>query len=165
MVKTLLIMRHGKSDWETSVGRDHERLLNERGRKAATRMGRHLVERGVDPDLVVSSSAVRTRETTERLLACWGGTPRVIFDRALYLTDTDGVIEYLSRTAGDAQVVLLVNHEPTCSLLVHCLCRENVDHFPTAALARVDLAIDDWQDLRRNVGTLAWMTVPRELSG
>lgn len=163
-MKTLLVMRHGKSDWETSVGRDHERLLNERGRKAAVRMGHHLIERGIDPDLIVASSATRTRETTEHLLAAWGGEPRVIFDRALYLTDTDAVINYLAQSAGDAQTVLLVNHEPTCSMLVHRLCRESVSHFPTAAMARIDLAIDEWSALRAGVGTLAWMTRPRELS-
>lgn len=165
MIKTLLIMRHGKSDWETSVGRDHERLLNPRGRRAATRMGQHLVERGIDPDLIVSSSATRTRETTEHVLEGWGGAPRVIFDRALYLPEASTVIEYLSRSAGDAQVVLLVNHEPTCSTLVQQLCKESVPHFPTAAMARVDLAIESWSDLRSGVGTLAWMTLPRELSG
>jgi phosphohistidine phosphatase len=163
-VKTLLVMRHGKSDWETSIGRDHERLLNDRGQRAAKRMGKHLVERGLDPELIVSSSATRTRETTERLLEEWGGTPRVIFDRVLYLPEAGAVIEYLARNAGDAQSVLLVNHEPTCSTLIRQLCKETVAHFPTAALARVDLAIDDWQDLRAGVGELSWMTVPRELS-
>jgi len=163
-MKTLLVMRHGKSDWETSVGRDHERLLNERGQRAVKRMGKHLVERSIDPDLIVSSSATRTRETTKGLLESWGGTPRVIFDRALYLPESGEVIEYLSRSAGNAQTVLLVNHEPTCSTLIRRLCKETVAHFPTAALARVDLAIDDWKDLQVGVGELAWMTVPRELS-
>lgn len=164
MIKTLLIMRHGKSDWETSVGRDHERLLNARGQRAATRMGKHLVERGIDPDLVVSSSATRTRETAERVMEAWGGEPRTIFDRELYLPEADTVIEYLAKVGGDSQVVLLVNHEPTCSTLVQQLCKESVSHFPTAAMARVDLAIEKWSDLRRGVGTLAWMTLPRELS-
>lgn len=157
-------MRHGKSDWETSIGRDHERLLNARGQRAATRMGKHLVERSLDPDLVVSSSSTRTRETTALMLEAWGGTPRLVFDRSLYLPEVDHVLAYLAREVVDAQTVLFVNHEPTCSLLIQQLCKTAVPKFPTAALARIDLSIDRWEDLRRGVGELAWLTLPRELS-
>lgn len=177
-------MRHGKSDWATSIGRDHERLLNERGRLAAARMGRLMVERDVVPDLVVSSTAARTRETTELVVGVFDAAPSVEFDRALYLTDpvsamarvsdaaaaVDALVAEAAQAAGAAgavasaaRTVLLVNHEPTCSGLVSRLTGAAAPRFPTATVACIELAIDDWSALRAGTGRLAWLARPKEL--
>ena len=72
-------------------------------------------------------------------------------------------MKYLAREGGDAGTILLVNHEPTCSTLVERLTGEHAPGFPTAALARIDLDVDDWSEVRDGCGTLAWLVRPREL--
>ena len=64
-MKTLLVMRHAKSDWGAPLGDDHERPLADRGVKAARRMGCFLTDSGSVPQLVISSTAVRARTTAE----------------------------------------------------------------------------------------------------
>src|SRR6187200_3248617 len=67
LVPRLYLLRHAKSSWDDPGLPDHDRPLAPRGRKAAKRMGAHLRERGIEPQLVLCSSARRTRETVERL--------------------------------------------------------------------------------------------------
>ena len=65
-MKTIILFRHGKSDWDAPSGSDHERPLAARGRKAADAMGRFLSEKGEVPELAIASSAVRARDTLDR---------------------------------------------------------------------------------------------------
>ena len=62
-MKTLLILRHAKSSWKFPDLSDHDRPLNRRGKQDAPRMGRLLKEKGLVPDLVISSTATRAKDT------------------------------------------------------------------------------------------------------
>ena len=68
MKRRIYLFRHGKSSWGGSAREDKDRDLNPRGRKAAEKMGEWCAENGVAPDLVLCSTATRTRETLARLL-------------------------------------------------------------------------------------------------
>jgi len=72
-MKTLLVLRHAKSSWDDSALDDHERPLNQRGRRDAPRMGKLMREYGLIPDVVISSDAVRARLTAEALAEATGG--------------------------------------------------------------------------------------------
>ena len=70
-MKTLLILRHAKSSWDNTWLSDHERPLNDRGRRDAPRMGRLLRDEELVPDLIITSSAERALSTAEAAaLAC-----------------------------------------------------------------------------------------------
>ena len=64
-MKTLILFRHGKSDWNTDYAADHDRPLAKRGRNAAATMGAMLARIEQVSDRVLTSSAVRARETVE----------------------------------------------------------------------------------------------------
>ena len=66
-MKQLILMRHAKSSWESSALIDHERPLNARGRHDAPVIGHYLWQKGVKPDLIISSDSLRTRQTVEHL--------------------------------------------------------------------------------------------------
>jgi len=68
MLSRLLLMRHAKSSWSDGELTDHERPLNERGRRAASAVGAALTARGFAPEIIWSSDAKRTRETAMRLI-------------------------------------------------------------------------------------------------
>jgi len=70
-------MRHAKSSWADDQMSDHDRPLNDRGRRAATAMGEALTARGYAPDIIWSSDAKRTRETAMLLIRAIPG-PQVI---------------------------------------------------------------------------------------
>jgi len=162
-MKTLYLLRHAKSDWENAFEGDHERTLAPRGIKAAERVGRMLATAGEIPDRVLTSSAVRARSTVE-LAAESGGwkSPQIVVPE-FYGSEPDIVIERVCREADDAQSLLLAGHEPVWSATASELIGGGMLRFPTAALARIDLAIDLWSELQQDRGQLVWFVIPRFL--
>ena len=84
LMRRLLLARHAKSSWGNPALTDHDRPLNARGYRAAQLVGAALSELGCVPDVVLSSTATRTRETWVQMEPHFGGHPRVEFHRALY---------------------------------------------------------------------------------
>ncbi|MEX0824740.1 MAG: histidine phosphatase family protein [Pirellulaceae bacterium] len=146
MTKQLLLMRHAKSDWPAEIRSDHDRPLNGRGRKTATRMGRWIQEQDLLPDLVLCSSARRTQETVERMLETWSTQPPVFPTAAIYLAAASNILNVVRSDGMESNRLLLVGHNPGMADLVGNLCGES-NGFPTAALAIVEFAIDSWADL------------------
>lgn len=145
-MKTLLILRHAKSSWDHPGLRDHDRPLNPRGRRDAPRMGRFLAERDLVPDRIVSSTAVRARTTAELAAAEFGEEVEIETTYDLYGAHPDGYIEVAEAMGGAAERLMLVGHNPGITALVAYLTGAG-EYMPTAALAAVELDIDDWPEL------------------
>lgn len=165
-MKKLGLLRHAKSDWGPSDKRDFDRGLNARGRRGAALIGAHVREEGTAWDRLVASPARRVQLTLES--AAIGLTPE--WDERLYLASTDTIYEVLRACDGDA--VLIAGHNPGLGDMILDLIapsRENAlfdqakVKFPTAAFAVLELAIDDWADLRPECGALVHFKRPRDL--
>lgn len=158
---TLLLLRHGKSDWDATYEHDHERPLAPRGVRSAGIMGRLVAREGLVPDVVISSTAERAARTAA-LAADAGGWDREIrLDRRLYDAGPAGVLAVAAEAAGGGRL-LLVGHQPTWSLLVRRLTGEDVD-LKTAGLAVVELPNDRWDAAA--TGTLVSVHHPRDHFG
>src|SRR4029450_3931458 len=83
---TLYLLRHAKSSWADPTLPDHERPLARRGRRDAKRIAKHLVRLGIQPQLVLCSSAERTRETFDRVRSALGAASTVSLEAQLYAT-------------------------------------------------------------------------------
>jgi len=162
-MRTLLLMRHAKSDWDADFESDHERPLNDRGVHGARLMGRVLAGRGLAPNLVVSSTAVRARTTAELAVDSGEWDCALRLDRALYESGPAGVLAAAS-TAPDVPSLMLVGHQPTWSLLVRELTDETVD-MKTAAVAVVEIGIDSWRPLTGAEGKLVEVLFPGDFAG
>ena len=162
-MKSLILFRHGKSDWDTEAS-DHERPVNGRGKKAAKAMGRLLKAIGQKPDGVVTSSAVRARTTAERAQKAGGWTAPLRVTPALYEATPFTVLKEVRAEPESTQCLLLVGHQPTWSELVSLLVGGGLFRFPTATMARVDLHIDRWRDAEYGRGELVWLIAPRLLT-
>lgn len=161
-MKSLYLLRHGKSDWDADYSADHERPLARRGEKAAAAVGKFLS--GIDevPDLILSSTAVRARTTVE-IAAKKGSWDRTIeFRDDLYGASTQTVLYIINELSSDADTVMLAGHEPTSSSSIKMLTGAHV-RFPTACLARIDFTLPDWHMIRPGSGVLQWMIPPRLL--
>lgn len=159
MQRELLIMRHAKSDWDNPMLTDFERTLNNRGRKAAPRMGQWLKEQGLTPDWVVSSPAVRTRQTVQLVCGELGITDAANhWEQGIYEASLPTLLQVLADCPSTAQRVLLVGHNPGLEQLVKHLAESFPDIpplniMPTAALAHFQLPAD-WQTLNAGCGQL-----------
>ena len=162
------MLRHGKSDWKTGV-RDFDRPLAPRGRKATKRIGHLLAERGLLPDLVVSSPALRARQTAERVCRFAGvEASRIEWEPSIYEAERDTLLEILSLVPGHTARVMMVGHNPGFDELVRYLGAGTLGEWdalnlmPTAALAHLAMP-DSWSDLGRGAGRCLGIVRPRDL--
>lgn len=163
----LLLLRHGKSDWNADFETDHDRPINERGVQAARSVG--LLLRGQSaylPDQILCSTALRTRETLQHVISAseWEA-PDVHYLDGLYLAAPTRALRILADRVMGADALLLVGHQPTLSGLLGLVAGGNQAAFPTAALAVVDFDKSDWKAGRlRAQGMLHALIPPRMVS-
>lgn len=160
-MKTLILMRHGKSDWAEGGQPDFERPLAPRGIKAAKQAGRMLAQAGLRPDRVLCSAAERTRKTAELAYGAGGFAGLLEIRPELYETSAEGALEVIRRHGQDAAVLLVVGHEPTSSSLISLLVGGGRHEMATAALAGIEADIDSWEDLKPGRSSLSFLLPPR----
>jgi phosphohistidine phosphatase len=163
-MKTLLVLRHAKSSWDHPALDDHERPLNARGEKDAPRMGQLVRDEQLMPDLVISSDAERARLTAEAMADAAGYNGTILLERRLYHASPGEIVSLLHEVAESAlDTVMIVGHNPGLEELVSGLTRSH-EEMSTAALAKIELPIDRWSELRTTThGTLVGIWRPREL--
>jgi phosphohistidine phosphatase len=161
-MKTLLLLRHAKSSWKDSAISDHERPLNDRGRRACKLIRGFLDSRQMNPDFVLSSSAVRTRETVERVFANVQKAPGIRYTDDLYLATTRKLQDAVEDLENQYQRVLLVAHNPGIESLFFRLTGIE-QRFPTAALAHLSFAIANWSDVADSQAKVEWFVTPKQL--
>jgi phosphohistidine phosphatase len=161
-MKTLLILRHAKSSWKNSAISDHARPLNKRGRLAAPCMGQLLYEEDLVPEIILSSTARRTVETTELLTDASGFAGEIIYLDEFYQGSSSDYIYALLGLPDDVDVVMVVGHNPGVEALLETLTDE-MEPMPTAALAYVQLPINYWYQLTDEIeGELLNIWRPRD---
>lgn len=163
MTLSVLVFRHGKSDWSADYVHDADRPLNRRGRKAAKVMGRFLTANDVEPDLAITSPARRARDTLEVARRAGGWSSRIRTSEWLYGNGPVEVMLLLRTGVPDwVDRVMIVGHEPTSSDMIELLTGARV-RFPTAAVASVELDVTSWGTVSAGTGRLAWLVPPRLL--
>lgn len=160
-MKTIILLRHGKSDWTSASGSDHDRPLAKRGRNAAEMMGSLLARCGQIPERVLTSSAVRARETVELAAEAGGWTCPIDIVPEFYGSLPETVLARLRQAPDSASSLLLAGHEPTWSSLASDLMAGGALRFPTAAMARFDLDIESWESVAPDTGYMVWFLIPR----
>jgi phosphohistidine phosphatase len=165
-VKQLHILRHAKSSWDDPDLADHERPLAPRGEKAAVRIAEYARSKGIAPELVLCSTAVRARQTLAALLPVLSGDVEIRLEDVLYGAGVDTVLARLHDVDEVVGSVLVVGHNPTLHELALALTgREDaLEHFPTGALASIALTTA-WADIAEGGADLVAFVVPRELAG
>ena len=109
-MKTLILTRHAKSSWDDLSLMDHDRILNKRGRKSATAIGRWLVERNHLPQETLCSAAERCRETWARIEQALPSPPAGEFLQRMYLPSSATLYSVLQKASAD--VVMMLSHNP-----------------------------------------------------
>lgn len=169
--RELLLLRHAKSAWDDPSAADHDRDLAPRGVKAAKRMGRELVARGLLPDLILCSTARRARRTLELALRAFATPPPIRELRSLYLAPPGRSLAIVQRQAATARRLMLVGHDPGMHALARRLAGGGAPEalaslaakFPTGACARIGFVAAEWSDVVPGSGRLLDFICPRDL--
>lgn len=174
-MRQLLLLRHAKSSWDDRELPDHERPLNPRGRQAATAMRAAMETLGLAPDLVLVSTAVRTRQTLEALEP-FADTPLIEPMESLYNASVPSLLQALRSVKETVRSVLMVAHNPGMhELAMHIVgpqamsyanpdLRRLLDGYPSGALAEFSVP-GPWGALGEGGGRLVRFLAPRDLPG
>lgn len=170
-MKRLTILRHAKSDWGDSKLEDFDRPLNDRGWKAAKRMGRELEQRHIRFDFVIASPAARVRETIDGLREKLKLNVEIRFEPRMYGASDEALLQIVRALPEKTHAPLLVGHNPGLERLAVELTHDDSrglrdrvsDKFPTAALARIELSAHRWADVEPGSGTIAELIFPKDL--
>jgi phosphohistidine phosphatase len=165
--RTLVIVRHAKSSWEFDVD-DHERPLSARGRRDAEAMGRLLSQQSLHPDLVLCSTATRTRQTWEHAKAGGASAGEIRYLREIYHAWVPELLTIIRDIPDEIHTLLVLGHAPGIPDLVEHLCirTDSPDwtrmdsKFPTSALAVVKVP-GAWAKLGKDRAELGSFVVPR----
>ena len=168
----LMLLRHAKSEKAEPGERDHERTLNARGRSETPKIGAYMARHGLIPDRAIVSTARRTRETWELLAGALGTPPPVVFDERLYDAAPKTIIAVVKEAERAEHALLVIGHNPglhdTARLLIasgDVEARERLNEgMPTAALAVIDFAGENWRKLHDHGGRLERFVSPRSLT-
>ena len=151
-------MRHAKSDWATATA-DFDRPLNQRGRQAVPLVARLLAGLKEKPRAILSSPAVRARETAEGL-AVGLGSCDLAFDPRLYLAPVQTLGAVLTEQGDEHDPLLVIGHNPGLEEWLAVL-GGGACHLPTAGVAALALGVQHWAEVRAGEGRLLWFFVPR----
>ena len=172
-MKSILLLRHAKSAWGRPGLDDHERPLNRRGERAAEAMAEYIVHNAPRPDLILCSTAVRTRQTLAPLVHRLANpAPPIALEKGLYLATEGELLVRLRAVPEEVRTLLLIGHNEGIGELASALAGDGEpaalgslnEKFPTGALATLRLGETPWQELAPDQAELMAFVRPRDIS-
>ncbi len=162
-MKSIILFRHGKSNWTADYVSDHDRPIAQRGILAAKKMGLHLSKNNLVPDKVVSSTARRAKETAKIAIKEGSWDRTLNFDESIYGGDVDDLVR-IARSQNEQHLTLcLIGHEPTFSTFIAYSTNSEYIHFPTASMAKIDFKVNKWAEIKIGNGKLDWLLKPKKI--
>lgn len=169
-MRRLILLRHAKTEKDSASGKDEDRCLDQRGNTDATEIGAWLAANGYLPDIALVSTATRTRQTWD-LISPYIPHCRIKYRDDLYLAETSQLLKIVRTTKGDPANLLVLGHNPGLHELAWNLTGKSSaadrralgENLPTAAAAIIDFAVEAWQEIADQKGTLKVFVSPKRL--
>ena len=160
-MKTLFVLRHAKSSWDDADLADFDRPLNERGKSAAPFIGEVMKRDSMFPELILSSPAVRARETARLVKEAAGIDAEIKHNERIYEASPQ-TLERIAASIDDRFAsAMIVGHNPGMEGFVRLLTGR-LEPMPTAALAVIDLDITGWELIGNTPGELRQIIRPKD---
>jgi phosphohistidine phosphatase len=156
------LIRHAKSSWKDIDASDFERGLTKKGRKHIETIGSYLKLRGVIPDHILSSCAVRTQETADLLAKKLEYDGQIDYLQELYFTDTETLKEILLMQDDKFDTVFVIGHNPQITDMANMLIDEHISKIPTMGVVAIDFEIESWSQLADTEGKLDFFIYPKQ---
>lgn len=165
-MKRLYLIRHAKSSWSDPGIDDYHRPLNHRGKTDGAAMARRLAAAGVKPDLIVASSATRTKKTA-RLMAEGTGYDKeaIQYDESLYLGAFSYHCRLLDSLLKQVDVLFLVGHNNTITELAEYLSGRALGNVPTCGVVALEYSGAGGFSDTAGAGKLVHFWFPKDQGG
>ncbi len=172
-MKTLLLMRHAKSDWDHPDLDDHDRPLNKRGLRTAPIMGNFIRSAKLLPNACLTSTAVRARHTAWLAAAAIGRDFPITEVSTLYdFGDGKAIERAIAMHGGNHSCLLVVGHNPCVQAFVLHGCNDHgnrsakadlSEKYPTSAITHIEYDMATWSAVPRTKGTIKAFWKPRDV--
>jgi len=161
-MKTILFIRHAKSDWGFADLTDIDRPLNKRGKRDAPEMGIRLAEMNTKPEIIYRSPSLRTTQTIDLLTttAQWLDV-KIEEEHWLYHASTHDYLTGIEKVKAEHDVICLCAHNPGITDIVNYLSGEYIANMPTCAIALIEFEINDWKEVSGGTGKLLHYDFPK----
>lgn len=162
-MKTLYIVRHAKSSWDFPHLEDIDRPLNKRGEKDAPKMARRLEDRGIFPDLMLSSPAKRALTTCQTIAEALDYPQKAIeISEKLYHAGEDGLLNVIQHIDNTWASLMIFGHNPGFTALATDLTDSYIDNIPTCGIVACTFEVDEWQAIAYGQGKLLFFDYPKK---
>ena len=163
-MKTVYIVRHAKSSWDSFDVADHERTLLPVGIKKTKKIIAFLNDKNVEAELIISSSAVRARETAKLIADGIGyNSDLIVKNKALYHAYADDIYTELFSVDNSVNSVMIVAHNPTLTDFVNDFVEPEIMNLPTSGVVCVNFDTDSWENIANAKFKVNFVVFPRML--
>ncbi|HAT86576.1 MAG TPA: hypothetical protein DCS30_11900 [Rhizobiales bacterium] len=167
----LYLLRHAKSSWANPALADYDRPLNKRGRNDMPNLARYMIEQSYQPERILCSGAMRTRQTLAVILPGLKSDTSIQLLNALYEGYAPDYLIQLRQHAQNSHSLMIIGHNTGMQeIALRLISQGNPEliadietKFPTGALAVLDFDVASWNDISAQKATLTDFIKPRDL--
>lgn len=160
-MKRLFIIRHAKSSWKDVTLDDFDRPLNKRGQKDAPFMAKLLKDKKIKPDLILSSPAVRAKDTANIIAKELNLIDNLIFKDTIYEAPLSTLINYIKKADDENKIIFIIGHNPSLNALAYEFINFH-KNIPTCGIVEIEFNIDNWRDIDKNNANLISFEYPKK---
>ncbi len=154
-MKTLILIRHAKSDWSDLSARDFDRELNARGKRDAPVMAKRLALHNIQPDAFTVSTACRAKATACLMAPALGFSfADIEWKDKLYMASPSTMKSVIRQTADHIQTLALLAHNPGITELANQFTNTAISNVPTCGVITIEFSVDHWSDVDNNARLL-----------
>lgn len=163
-MKTLLIVRHAKSSWDSDASTDAERPLNARGKQDAPMMAKRLLEKKITIDRFVSSPAKRAKRTAQYFLEEYEGKDKqLIIYKDLYEASVKDFYKVVSEQKDGDDCIAIFSHNPGITEFANILTEVKIDNMPTCSVFAVTVKIESWKEFETTSKSFLFFDYPKNV--
>lgn len=163
-MKTLFIIRHGKSDWDFRSVKDIDRTLKERGINDGYTMANRLLEKDLKPEIIISSTANRAFHSAlifSRVLNI--DDDKIIPEKDLYFSGENDILSVIYGCNDNINRLMIFGHNPGFTDLVNYLSHLNISNVPTTGIVILNFDANSWSEISKSNLTNEYFDYPRNV--
>lgn len=161
-MKKLILIRHAKSSWDKPWQNDHDRPLADRGLRDAQKMAKRLKKRGIHPDIILSSTALRAIQTAQ-ITAQELSYPeeKIECEKNLFHASPNMILKCIHQQKDSHDTLFLIGHNPGMNELINELGID-LDNLPTCGHIGFKLDAKSWSELNRKTVQFWFIDYPKK---
>ena len=161
-MKTLILLRHAKSDWNNIYLSDHDRSLSKRGEKDISEVALRLLKTNISPKLLLSSTATRAISTSKIIIETLGLSPDILkTEPQLYLATPSDILSLIKKQESITSALIIIGHNPGLTNLSNELLPDlHLDNLPTTGIVAIHSTANTWCELSQATSSLLYYDCP-----